>query len=246
MEQVQSNPTRIFFLDNLRLFLTILVVLHHTAITYGADGSWYYYATLNEVFPVDIAATIALYMIAGIAAIFLPSIMGLFFLMGGYFSPRSLERKGVSSFWKERILRLGIPVLLYVVLINPIFYYLLAVQGILPWSSSMAASSFVEYYLGNFQSLSRIVQFMTTFSITWFLVVLLIFTVVYTIWTKSDSLHRHIPEELPIPKFIYLLLLAIGLGFLSFLVRIPFLYHTLDKLYSCYLFPLFLLLCFLI
>jgi hypothetical protein len=209
-------------MDNLKIFFVVLVIFTHVMVTYGGRGSWYYYATLNETFPVDIITTIVLYMIAGIAAIFLPSIMGLFFLMGGYFSPRSLEHKGVTSFWKERILRLGIPVLLYVVLINPMFYYLLAVQGILPWSSSLIAGSFVEYYLGNFQSLSGIVQFITTFSITWFLVVLLIFTAVYTIWTKSGSLHQRIPEELSIPKFIYLLLLALVLGILSFLVRIPF------------------------
>jgi hypothetical protein len=191
-------------------------------VTYSGRGSWYYIAIDNETLIFDTITIIALYMIAGIAAIFLPSIMGLFFLMGGYFSPRSLERKGVSEFWKERILRLGIPILLYVVLINPIFYYLLAVQGILPWSSSLTAGSFVEYYLGNFQSLAGIVQFITAFSITWFLVVLLIFTAIYTIWTKIDSIKGRIPEELTIPKFIYLLLLAIGLGFLSFVVRIPF------------------------
>jgi hypothetical protein len=194
-------------------------------VTYGGRGSWYYYATLNETNPADIFTIITLYMIAGIAAILLPSIMGLFFLMGGYFSPKSLERKGVSSFWKERILRLGIPVLLYVLLINPVIYYLLAVQGIQPWSSTLQAGSFLEYYLGNFQSLPDFVNFMTTFAITWFLVVLLIFTAVYTIWrqiTKSESMKRLIPEQLPIPKFIYLLLLAIGLGILSFLVRISY------------------------
>jgi len=221
----ESESKRLIFLDNLKIFFVVLVIFTHVMVTYGGRGSWYYYATLNETFPVDIIATITLYMIAGVAAIFLPSIMGLFFLMGGFFSPRSLERKGVSSFWKERILRLGTPVLLYVVLINPIFYYLLAVQGILPWSSTLTAGSFLEYYLSNFQSIPRFVQFMTTFSITWFLVVLLIFTAVYTIWTRianSDSVQRRIPENLPIPRFTYLLLLAIGLGFLSFVIRIPF------------------------
>ena len=222
---VESESKRLIFLDNLKIFFVVLVIFTHVMVTYGGRGSWYYYATLNETFPVDIVATITLYMIAGIAAIFLPSIMGLFFLMGGYFSPKSLERKGVSPFWKERILRLGIPVLLYVVLINPIFYYLLAVQGILPWSSTLTAGSFLEYYLGNFQSIPRFVQFITTFAITWFLVVLLIFTAVYTIWTRianNESVQRRIPENLPIPRFIYLLLLAIGLGILSFVVRIPF------------------------
>ncbi len=221
----ESETKRLIFLDNLKILFVILVIFTHVMVTYGGRGSWYYYATLNETFPVDIITAISLYMIAGIAAIFLPSIMGLFFLMGGFFSPRSLERKGVTKFWKERILRLGIPVLLYVLLINPVFYYLLAAQGIEPWSSTLLAGSFLEYYLGNFQSIPDFVQIMTRFSITWFLVVLLIFTAVYTIWTKiakSDSVQRRIPEELPIPKFIYLLLLSIGLGFLSFIVRIPF------------------------
>ena len=221
----ESQTKRLIFLDNLKILFVVLVIFTHVMVTYGGRGSWYYYATLNETFPVDIIATITLYMIAGIAAIFLPSIMGLFFLMGGYFSPKSLERKGVSSFWRERILRLGIPVLLYVLLINPAIYYLLAVSGIQPWSSTLQAASFLEYYLGNFQPLSRFINFITTFAITWFLVVLLVFTAIYTIWIRmsnSDSVQRRIPKELSIPKYIYLLLLAIGLGFLSFGVRIFF------------------------
>jgi len=165
-------------------------------------------------------------MTAGFGGIFQASLLGLFFLMGSYFTPRSYDRKGVSAFWKERLIRLGIPVLLYVVLINPIVSYLLAAGGILPYSSNpKMQGSFIEYYLSNFQSPENFVGFLTNFSITWFLVLLLIFSVVYTIWrqiTKIDSIQQRIPKELPIPKFIYLLLLAIGLGFLAFLVRIPF------------------------
>ena len=37
-----SPSTRLFDIDNLRIFLISLVVLHHFAITYGAPGSWYY------------------------------------------------------------------------------------------------------------------------------------------------------------------------------------------------------------
>ena len=140
----ESETKRLIFLDNLKILFVILVIFTHVMVTYGGRGSWYYYATLNETFPVDIITVIILYMIAGTAAVFLPSIMGLFFLMGGFFSPRSLERKGVTKFWKERIFRLGIPVLLYVLLINPVFYYLLAAQGIEPWSSTLLAGSFLE------------------------------------------------------------------------------------------------------
>src|ERR1700730_8163280 len=38
-----TKSPRLFFMDNLRVFLTILVIMHHLAITYGAAGSWYYY-----------------------------------------------------------------------------------------------------------------------------------------------------------------------------------------------------------
>ena len=165
-------------------------------------------------------------MTAGFAGIFQASLLGLFFLMGAYFTPRSYDRKGVSSFWKERFLRLGIPILLYILLINPLIFYLLATGGIQPWAANpRMQGSFLDYYLSNFQSLENFVGFLTTFTITWFVVVLLIFSAVYTIWrqiTKIDSIQQRIPKELPIPKYIYLLLLAIGLGFLSFLVRINF------------------------
>jgi peptidoglycan/LPS O-acetylase OafA/YrhL len=34
---------RLYFVDNLRILLITLVVLHHLAITYGHTGGWYYY-----------------------------------------------------------------------------------------------------------------------------------------------------------------------------------------------------------
>jgi len=198
----------------------------HVMVTYVGRGSWYYYATLNEDNPTDILTLIILYMIAGLAGIFQASLLGLFFLMGAYFTPKSYDRKRVSSFWRERFLRLGIPILLYILIINPIIIYLLASGGIQPYSSiPRMQGSFIEYYLSNFQSLVIFVEFITEFTIMWFLVVLLIFTAVYTIWrqiTKIDSIQQRIPKELPIPKYIYLLLLAIGLGFISFLIRIAF------------------------
>ena len=37
-----NKSTRLFYIDNLRIFLISLVVFHHFAITYGASGDWYY------------------------------------------------------------------------------------------------------------------------------------------------------------------------------------------------------------
>ena len=226
-EEIIKSPIkkpRLIFLDNIRIFFAILVIFTHIRVSYGGEGSWYYISILNESNPTDTFTIILFYMIAAFGGIFQASLMGLFFLMGAYFTPKSYDKKGVSSFWKERLLRLGIPILLYIMVFNPIISYLLAAGGIEPYSSSPnLQGSFIEYYFSKFQSLENFVGWLTNFSITWFLVVLLIFSVIYTIWrqiAKIDSIQQRIPKEWVIPKFIYLLLLAIGLGFLSFLVRI--------------------------
>ncbi|MHA2180263.1 MAG: acyltransferase family protein [Promethearchaeota archaeon] len=221
---LESKKPRLIFLDNIRVLFAILVIFTHVRVSYGGEGSWYYIATLNELNPYDTLTIFIFYMIAGFGGIFQASLMGLFFLMGAYFTPKSYDRKGVSLFWKERIIRLGIPILLYVMIFNPIISYLLATGGIEPYSSHPnLQGSFIEYYFSKFQSLENFIGFITNFSITWFLVVLLIFSAVYTIWrqiTKIESIQQRIPKNLKIPKFIYLLLLAVGLGFLSFFVRI--------------------------
>jgi hypothetical protein len=36
-----KRAIRMPFIDNLRVFLTIMVVVFHLAITYGATGSWF-------------------------------------------------------------------------------------------------------------------------------------------------------------------------------------------------------------
>ncbi|MBY9015633.1 MAG: acyltransferase [Candidatus Lokiarchaeota archaeon] len=244
----ESKRPRLIFLDNLKVFFAILVIFTHVRVTYGGEGWWYYISTFNESNPVDTFTIIFFYMTAGIAGIFQASLLGIFFLMGSYFTPKSYDRKGVLAFWKERLIRLGIPILLYVFLINPIIFYLLSAGGIQPWSSyPRLQSSFLEYFLSNFQSLENFIDFATVYTITWFLVVLLIFTAIYTIWrriTKIDSIQRRIPKELPIPKFIYLLLLAIGLGFLAFLVRLNF--TIIDRplgLPLAYIFQYFMMFC---
>ena len=57
----------------------------------------------------------------------------------------------------------------------------------------------------------------------WFLVVLLLFTAGYTLCrylTKSNRVQNQIRKEFSIPKYSYLLLLAIGLGIITFFIRI--------------------------
>ncbi|WP_230684285.1 acyltransferase family protein [Burkholderia cepacia] len=99
-------------LDALRACLTLLVVFHHCAITYGALGGWYY----HEV-PASPAVESALLTL--FCAINQAFFMGLFFFMAGYYTSGSIDRKGAVRFMADRLLRLGLPLLVYGFLIGP-------------------------------------------------------------------------------------------------------------------------------
>ncbi|MFX1324676.1 MAG: acyltransferase family protein [Promethearchaeota archaeon] len=218
----EDKRIRYLFLDNIKLLFTILVIFWHTVCTYFEIGWWYY----KESNPVDPFSDIFFLLIGSIGAVFQTSLLGLFFLLGGYFTPKSYDRKGIRSFWKERLIRLGIPLLLYIVVINPIIIYILSKLGILPWSANpMLQGTFLEYYSSRFLSWENFINFISFGGPMWFLRVLLIFTAAYTFWrqiTKLDLVERKIPKEWAIPQYSYLLLLTIGLGGLTFLVRIIF------------------------
>ena len=43
IDSVSSDSTsRLLYIDNLRILLAILVILHHLSSSYGAPGDWYY------------------------------------------------------------------------------------------------------------------------------------------------------------------------------------------------------------
>lgn len=93
---------RLHFVDNLRVALTILVVLHHSALSFmGSDGLT--------------VGVLTLFTLVNQAYF-----MGLFFLVSGYFVPGSLARKGSAAFVRGRLLRLVVPLVGYVVLLSPV------------------------------------------------------------------------------------------------------------------------------
>jgi hypothetical protein len=112
----EAHPRRLVYLDNLRVFLTILVIVHHIAASYGDLGVWYY----SEPVSGPVSALTFTFVTAINQAFF----MGFFFLLAGYFVPSSLARKGTRAFLSDRLLRLGVPLLTYVFLIHPMVWRL--------------------------------------------------------------------------------------------------------------------------
>lgn len=96
-------------LDALRMLLTFLVVVHHVSIVYGGAGSWYW----KQASELD-------QRLVAFNAVNQSFFMGLFFLLAGYFSIISMRQHGVSAFVRGRAVRLGIPLLVYFLLISPL------------------------------------------------------------------------------------------------------------------------------
>ena len=199
----------LFFIDNLRIALITLVVLHHLSITYGHSGGWYYY----EGKPDEL--TTILFTIFNIInqAFF----MGLFFMIAGYFTPGSYERKGARLFLKERLYRLGIPLLFFLMIIAPLLRYVLAINV------SHYEGSLLQFLTQYFES--RYIQnFNLDAGPLWFVEALLIFAFVYALFMQwinhrgSDT--HHGPPK--VPSNILITVFAIFLGIISFIVRMWF------------------------
>jgi peptidoglycan/LPS O-acetylase OafA/YrhL len=107
------QPARELYIDRLRSVMTVFVILHHTAITYGAPGGWFY----NELKPSGSPASLLLTLFVATNQAYF---MGFFFLLAGYFTPASLERKGYRQFLADRFLRLGVPLLAFILFLGPL------------------------------------------------------------------------------------------------------------------------------
>ena len=152
------NTPRSDFLDRIRVVLTLLVILHHTAIMFGGDGGWYLR------YPADsLLSKILLTLFCAVNQSFF---MGAFFLLAGYFTPRSFDSKGWQRFSMDRLLRLGLPLFVYGFLIGPL---------------TMALSD-QSNEVGVFDRWSSLVK-QLTFNIgpLWFAYALLIFSAAYAL-----------------------------------------------------------------
>lgn len=117
-----TGVSRVGYLDNIRIFLTGLVVLHHFAITYGAPGWWFYVEQ-----PVDGLTGAVLFPFVAINQAYF---MGFFFLLSAYLLPGSLKRKGRTQFLSDRMVRLGLPLVVYFFVLNPLVFAISALGSV--------------------------------------------------------------------------------------------------------------------
>ncbi len=156
---------RMLFVDNIRLVMIILVVCHHAVISYCDIGAWYY----KEPLAPGPVTTFLFFLFLSFNQSFF---MGTLFALAGYFAANALWRKGSGAFVRGRLLRLGVPTLFYMIVLDPLTVYLAHVR---------------EFHsLGDFTAMYG--RFLSTAGILagtgpmWFALALLFFCLMYAGW----------------------------------------------------------------
>jgi fucose 4-O-acetylase-like acetyltransferase len=193
----KSGP-RLLFIDNIRIILICLVIMTHCSITYGGPGSWYFTDPGNGP-----GTPVILTMLDALNQAFF---MGFFILVSAYFIPASIGRKGRDQFARDRLVRLGIPLVVWLLFINPLIMLIIKLgTGTLPMSWESLLDPITGAGLGPM----------------WFVFFLLVATFAYLIWTRFHRLDQpgdHKPH--PFPGFASIFALGLLLGIVTAVVRI--------------------------
>ena len=197
------NPkqnSRMLWIDNIRLLMIVLVVLVHANCTYSGFGSWYYRDSAGMGFVQSI--------IMGIFGSFTQAyFMGFLFFIAGFFVPETYDKKGFRPFMRDRVIRLGVPALLFMLLIHPFTSaFLLGNYYAIPLPMKWIGT----YYLSG--------TFIGSTGPLWFAVALLVFTIMYAVLRRAGLVFRiALPSTLRHRHIIGFIVLVSAV---SFLVRI--------------------------
>ncbi|MCP3472959.1 acyltransferase family protein [Bradyrhizobium sp. CCGUVB1N3] len=179
-ESVTGGPRapRLLFIDNIRWSMILLVLSMHAADTYSPFGNWYY---------VDRQATgFGTALFFGIYQSFLQAFfMAVLFFIAGYFAAASCDRKGFATFARDRLVRLGVPTLLYMFAIGPLTQYFLSRT----WGRGGFGHQWLTH-LGDGEWLSETGPM-------WFCAVLLLFSLAYGLIRLSGRRERTVVLRWP-------------------------------------------------
>jgi glucan biosynthesis protein C len=213
----ERQTPRLFFIDNLRITLIVLVIAHHAGQAYGPGGWWY--------FENPVRASI----LGAFFTVNRSFFMSLFFMISGYFLPMSYDRKGARDFLRDRLRRLGYPLLVFFFAVFPVMMYVYYLNfrhyGPLPFlvyysqvyfgrgirPADWTGPSWPDMTLGHL----------------WFIEHLLIFAVCYALWRLINR-PRAIVEgrEWRLPRNLEIIAFILALAAVTFVVRI---WYPIDK-----------------
>ncbi|MEU5554465.1 acyltransferase family protein [Micromonospora sp. NPDC047793] len=207
------------YLDNLRVAMILMVVIHHAAQAYGPADWWYVEGSQDAPFLADLSAVGGAFR------------MSLLFFVAAFLVPRTIDRTGNWGFLRGRLKRLGIPFLVGSATIIPALMYVhyREYRGYPP-------ISFPRYYLDVFLGFGPQPADWTgpiwpdlQFGHLWFIQNLLAFSALYVLFRWLGVLLRRVRPITPstrTPDNPGLLIFTLALAAVVFLIRI---WYPLDQ-----------------
>lgn len=220
MKQGIGN-SRIARIDDARSLVIFLVVMIHASVTYSGLGGWY--VTENKSDSLGLAQLVAFGLFNSFTQAWF---MGILFFFGGHFASEALAKKGTARFIQGRLLRLGLPLASYMLVINPLMLYFVAYP-----EASRELGSFPEVYRTWYIASGRV---LSGNGPLWFAEALLVFSLVYAAVadvqnrffgkaTRADAMKPAQAVLVPAkraPTTRVLLLLALAIAAAAFAIRI--------------------------
>lgn len=185
------------FIDRLRVVLTALVIAHHAAITYGGSGGWFYREVTDDGLPSSMALTL-------LTAVNQAFFMGMFFLLAGYFTPASLAKKGASRYLGDRLVRLGVPLLIFGFVLGPL-------------SAALAGAPAGKPVIGRW--LDMMTNGVFVIGPLWFALALLIFALGWVAWATMRPAGAEPSAAPAVPSWPSWLGAAVAVGATALLIR---------------------------
>ena len=189
-----SDGGRMVFVDALRVVVIVMVVAHHASQPYGpTGGEWPITDASNSEW-------LAPFYIVNAAFG-----MGLLFLLAGYFVPKSYDRSGAGRFLSSRWIRIGVPLAIFVLLVNVPVAYLLE-------SPRLPFGEFVRsLYDSGLQN---------AYVHLWFLGHLLLYSAAYVGWRLiADRKTERSRREWPVPSHSAIVGFVVVLALATWVVR---------------------------
>lgn len=173
-----NQSTRLYFLDNLRAFVILLVVVLHGSMTYMAYAPpwWYVLDTQNSLFFTILVLLIDI------------PIMLVMFFVAGYFALPSLVKRGPTKFVKDKFTRVGAPWLIGALFLAPPTAYMI-------YFSRGAPLTFLQFWTTTFWGEGY------QQSVYWFLGVLFFFFIVLALTFAASDRLRSATRRIAAPSW---------------------------------------------
>ncbi len=218
-------PGRLAFVDNLRVFIIMMVLTHHAGNPYGGDPPDFWY--FDDQVPHSHAVSLCTMLNPSFT-------MAVLLIFSGYLLPSSYDRRTFGPYVRDKFIRLGIPLVFGALVMLPLLQYTYHLNF-----GYRRYASFWDYYWQAWHGLGPKPPGWNgpgwpdrNLAHLWYIEHLFFYAVLYGLWRRfavSPGETKVIPRPAPRMAAIFLFALAVSLA--TFAVRI---FCPLHKVYALF------------